>query len=68
MSEMDMSGGIDDICGKSACSRRIAPVGADERSEAAILSQPLESQAKDQDQKIAGFASSYRTGREQGSI
>ncbi|CAH0244364.1 hypothetical protein SRABI06_02974 [Pseudomonas brassicacearum] len=44
-------------------------VGADECNEAAIFPQTLESQAKDQkikrskDQKIAGFASSYRAQR-----
>ncbi|KQW27101.1 hypothetical protein ASC85_27300 [Pseudomonas sp. Root401] len=35
-------------------------VGADECNEAAIFPLPFESRAKDQDQKIAGFASSYR--------
>ena len=41
--------------------QRWSYVGADECNEAAILSQTVESQAKDQDQdqKIAGFASSY---------
>ncbi|WP_218191453.1 hypothetical protein, partial [Pseudomonas sp. A25(2017)] len=43
-------------CGEGACSRW--SVGADERSEAAIFSLPIQSGAKDQ--KIAGFASSYR--------
>jgi hypothetical protein len=39
------------------------PVGAAERSEAAIFLKTLEFRAKDQ--KIAGFASSYRAEREQ---
>nr|POA14102.1 hypothetical protein C1892_12530 [Pseudomonas sp. MPBD7-1] len=34
-------------------------VGADECNEAAILSQTVESQVKDQHQKIAAFGSSY---------
>ena len=38
-------------------------VGAVECNEAAILPQTVKSQAKDQDQKIAGFASSYPLGR-----
>jgi hypothetical protein len=42
--------------GKETCSHW--PVGAAERSEAAIFPLPIESGAKDQ--KIAGFASSYR--------
>jgi hypothetical protein len=39
-------------------------VGAAECNEAAIFSQAIESRAKDQDQQIAGFASSYRAQRE----
>ncbi|OAB51774.1 hypothetical protein APS14_25445 [Pseudomonas thivervalensis] len=41
----------------------LGSVGAVERSEAAIFPLPIESRAKDQ--KIAGFASSYRAEREQ---
>jgi hypothetical protein len=40
-------------------------VGADECNEAAIFPLTIESRAKDQNQKIAGFASSYRAQREQ---
>ena len=36
-------------------------VGAVECNEAAIFSQTIESQTKDQNQKIAAFGSSYRT-------
>ncbi|MCP1456892.1 hypothetical protein J3D49_004446 [Pseudomonas kilonensis] len=39
----------------------MSPVGAAECNEAAIFPQALESQAKDQ--KIAGFASSYKAER-----
>jgi hypothetical protein len=35
------------------------PVGADECNEAAIFPLPIEAEAIEQDQKIAGFASSY---------
>ncbi|WP_339480442.1 MULTISPECIES: hypothetical protein [unclassified Pseudomonas] len=38
-------------------------VGATERSEAAIFSLAVESRAKDQDQKIAAFGSSYGAAR-----
>ncbi|ALQ05353.1 hypothetical protein AK973_4904 [Pseudomonas brassicacearum] len=57
------SGIISIKCG--LCSRKTAQaisgccVGADECNEAAILPQTLESQAQDQDPKIAAFGSSY---------
>jgi hypothetical protein len=49
--------GVAGDLGGAGCA--VIAVGAAERSEAAIFALTLEFQAKDQDQKIAGFASSY---------